>query len=78
VWVDSECMYLNFSRNFQNCCRIYDVDERTLIYGIVNSMAEFTNVKKVQFLIDGNRVSSLSGMIDIGSPLLPNPGLVMR
>lgn len=76
VWVDSGCMYVNFSQNMQDLCRSANVDERTLVYGVVNTMADFYNVRQVQILIEGGRVKSLAGLIAVETPLLPNPGIV--
>jgi spore germination protein GerM len=76
VWVDSECMYINFSQNLQDLCRTGNVDERALVYGIVNTMVDFYNVRQVQILIEGKRVKSLAGLIVVEAPLLPNPGIV--
>lgn len=39
------------------------------IYSIVNSLTELKDVKKVQFLIDGEKVTTYKGSLDISKPL---------
>ncbi len=39
------------------------------IYSIVNSLTEVKDVKKVQFLIDGEKVATYKGSLDISKPL---------
>jgi hypothetical protein len=56
-----------------------DLDFRSeclLIYGIVNSLADnFEEVHGVRFLINGARAETLSGALDISTPLVPNVAL---
>ena len=44
-----------------------NTDEMT-IYSIVNSLTELENVKKVQFLIEGEKVNDLNGRVDLSKP----------
>lgn len=76
VWIDESCMYVNFTQRFLNRYAAQQPDERTLVFGIVNTMAEMYGVRRVQILIEGKRVSTLAGLINIEAPLLPNPGFV--
>jgi len=50
--------------------------ERLMVYSIVNSLTSLKNVRRVQFLVEGERVESFGGRINIIDPLLSNPGLV--
>ncbi|MEG1753337.1 MAG: GerMN domain-containing protein, partial [Christensenella sp.] len=52
-------------------------DEAMMIYSIVNTLTNMENVKRVQFLIDGERVESLGGgIINIIDPLIKNSGII--
>ncbi|MBC5647272.1 GerMN domain-containing protein [Christensenella tenuis] len=52
-------------------------DESMMIYSIVNTLTNIENIKRVQFLLDGERVESLGGgIINIIDPLLKNPGII--
>ena len=41
-----------------------------LVGSIVNTLTEFPEVKKVQILIDGTHVETLSGHMDLSEPLV--------
>ena len=43
--------------------------EEFLIGSIVNTLTEFSEVKTVQFLIDGKKVETLSGHMDLSEPI---------
>ncbi|MBR1443360.1 MAG: GerMN domain-containing protein, partial [Firmicutes bacterium] len=45
----------------------HNTDEMT-IYSIVDSLTELENVKKVQFLIEGEKVNDLNGRVDLSKP----------
>lgn len=52
-------------------------DESMMVYSIVNTLTNVGNVKRVQFLVDGERVQSLGGgSINVIDPLLKNPGIL--
>lgn len=52
-------------------------DESMMIYSIVNTLTNIENIKRVQFLLDGERVESLGGgIINVADPLLKNPGII--
>ena len=52
--------------------------EMMLTYAIVNTLTEFSEVKKVQILIEGKKVLSLSGHMDLEDPLTRNTSLLDR
>lgn len=52
-------------------------DESMMVYSIVNTLTNVGNVKRVQFLVDAERVDSLGGgIINVIDPLLKNPGIL--
>lgn len=52
-------------------------DESMMIYSIVNTLTNIENIKRVQFLLNGERVESLGGgIINVIDPLLKNPGII--
>ncbi|HWP96938.1 MAG TPA: GerMN domain-containing protein [Syntrophomonadaceae bacterium] len=46
--------------------------EKMLVYAVVNTLGQFPNVKGVSFMIDGKKVNTLAGHIDLSQPLKPN------
>lgn len=51
-------------------------DELMLVYSIVNTLTEFKEIKKVQFLVEGQRVITFSGHMDLEDPLKRNETLL--
>jgi len=47
------------------------------IYSIVNSLTEINSVKKVQFLIDGEKISDCKGHLDFSKPFERNEALIL-
>lgn len=59
--------YVNFGESFLEQEEQY-VSDILLIYSIVNSLCDITNVHSVQFLIDGNPATTLHQVTDISAP----------
>lgn len=67
--------YVNLSKSFIN----EDVDgiesKNITIYSVVNSLTELESVNRVQFLIDGEKVSDIEG-VDFSKTFERNPSLI--
>ncbi len=50
--------------------------EKITIYSIVNSLTELDNVKKIQFLIEGEKLSEYGGDIDFSKPFERDSSLI--
>ena len=49
------------------------------VYSVVNSLAiNFPEIKKVQILIEGREIDSITGHLSLSNPISPNPGLVKK
>ena len=46
--------------------------EKLMIYGIANTLNQFPSVKEVSFMINGEKVDSIGGYMDLSSPLQAN------
>ena len=67
---------IDFSDNFLvQMEKMSEKKKVLLIYSIVNTFAGVENVKTVQFLIEGKKVQSVGGDLDLYSPFMPNPGI---
>ena len=53
-------------------------DEFMLCYAITNTLTEFPEIKRVQFLVEGKEVISLSGHMDLEDPLTRNTSLLKK
>lgn len=71
-------MKLNFSQNFAKTFQGRgSAGEIMTVFSIVNSMTELSNIKRVQFFIEGKTLESLGGHISITEPLIRNPGIII-
>lgn len=77
IRIEDNCARLNLSSNFYRLCQgMTQVEERNLIYSIVNTLCGLEDVDRVRFYIGGQVVDTLAGWIYLKGELLPNPGLV--
>ena len=60
---------VDFSKELQQNFSGGSTGEEMLIGSIVNTLTDFPEVKKVQILIDGASVETLSGHLDLSEPL---------
>lgn len=52
--------------------------EMATVYSIVNTLTQFPSVQKVQILIDGQKIESLSGHLDLTRPLERNSKIIRQ
>ena len=77
IYLNNETLTLDLSANFkQNCADLSAEREMLLVYSIVNTLTELDGVKRIQFLIEGERVETLSGGIYLYNEFVCNPGLI--
>ena len=46
--------------------------EMMICYAIANTLTEFPNIKRVQILVEGKKVTTLNGHMDVEEPLIRN------
>lgn len=52
--------------------------EEMLVGSLVNTMTEFPEIKKVQILVEGKEIDSLSGHLDLSRPVERMPELIKK
>lgn len=52
--------------------------EALAVAAIVNTLTEFPQIRQVQILVEGRKVESLAGHVDVSRPLARNENLVKR
>jgi spore germination protein GerM len=73
AFVQDAVVIVNLSRDFANNLRGGVDGEMLAVYSIVNSLLyNLENVDSVQVLIDGAKVPTLGGEIDLDAPLIAN------
>lgn len=76
VVISDDTAWIDCSETFAaQCGELTREQEFLLVFAMVNTVSEFPDVRRVQFLIDGKASDSFAGNIFIGTPLLKNPGL---
>ena len=74
VYVENRIASVNLSGNFYSRCQSLSAgQERNLIYGMVNTLAELPGIGAVRFLVEGMSVESLAQNIYLKTSLLPDP-----
>ncbi|MGI5838217.1 MAG: GerMN domain-containing protein [bacterium] len=61
--------FVNFSSEFQTKHWGGSAGELLTIYSVVNTLTEVPGINQVQFLIEGDKLDSLAGHMDIQEPL---------
>lgn len=52
--------------------------EALAVAAIVNTLTEFPEIRRVQILVEGRKVESLAGHVDVSRPLARNDRLIKR
>lgn len=52
--------------------------EILLVAAIVNTLTEFHNIQKVQILVEGKKIDTISGHMDIGEPLSRSEKIIKK
>lgn len=68
--------YVDFSSDFVTRHTGGSASETLTIYSIVNSLTELESIKKVQFLIEGEKQEEFKGHVEFGKPFEPNRDLI--
>lgn len=61
--------FVNFSREFQTKHWGGSTGELLTIYSVVNTLTEVPGIEQVQFLVEGDKMESLAGHMDIQEPI---------
>ena len=77
VTISGDMAWVDCSKTFAEAASALEADAGFLLmYSIINTVCEFPDVKRVQFLIEGVLAERLAGNVYIRTPLLKNPGLI--
>lgn len=69
VSVRGDTAYVDFSRDLVRHFTGGSTGEEMLVGSVVNTMTGFSEIRKVQILIDGEKVETLAGHMDLSAPL---------
>lgn len=68
VTVKGDTAYVDFSAELVKKFTGGSTGEEMLVGSVVNTLTEFSEVKKVQILVDGQAIESLAGHLDLSAP----------
>ena len=69
VLLKGDTALVNFDGNLAENFVGGSTGEEMLVNSVVNTLTEFPEVKQVKFLLDGKEIETLSGHMDLSSPL---------
>ena len=69
VTISGKVAKVDFSRELQKNFVGGSTGEEMLVGSVVNTLTEFPEIQKVQILVDGQEVETLSGHMDLSQPL---------
>jgi spore germination protein GerM len=76
VFVNGNVVIVNLSKEFVNNFRGGVDSELLAVYSLVNSILDnVTNVDAVQLMVEGEKLLTLGGHVDIDSPLIANKAI---
>lgn len=78
ITVNNKTAYVDFTKELITKHKGSEQAEKLTIYSIVNSLAGLSGIERVQFVIEGRRVSSPLGNVELSKPLAPDYGLVVK
>jgi hypothetical protein len=79
VRIEDDIALINLSGNFyRSCQQLGEIEERNLVYALVNTLCGLDPVRKVRFFVDGQTVDTLVTSISLRGALMPNPGIVVK
>ena len=76
VAVIDKTAFVDFSREIAKRGYAGSATEILAVGAIVNTLTEFPDVERVQILVEGKRVSTLFGHLDVYDPLSRSPGII--
>ena len=74
---DGLCI-VNFSSQLLEEASGEVIDGNLMVYSIVNTLAEFPTIDRVEFRIEGETVESLGENISASAPLYADPGIISK
>lgn len=75
-WLEGDILYVNLSQDVVDNHPGGSSAELITVYGLVNTMTEDPQVARVQILVEGQRLSTIAGHVDIQHPLARDETLI--
>lgn len=69
ISIKDKIAYVDFNDNLVKNNTGGSTSEMLLVAAIVNTLTEFHDIQKVQIMVEGKKIDTISGHMDIGEPL---------
>jgi len=76
--VQDGTLLIHFSARYAEVIRSSGMDQRLMVYGVVNTLGEMLGVRRVRFYFGGSEIESLGSELIWQGDFLCNPGLIVR
>jgi len=78
VWVKDHIAYVDFNDNLIKKNTGGSTSELLLVGAIVNTLTEFSNIEQVQILVEGKKIDTIVGHMDIVEPLSRSEKIIKK
>lgn len=78
IWVKDHVAYVDFNDKLVKNSQGGSISEVLLTAALANTLTEFPDVKKVQILVEGQKISSLTGHMDMSEPFGRNEKIIKK
>lgn len=78
ISVKDHIAYADFSDQLVKNNKGGSASEILLVASIVNTLTEFHDIKKVQIMVEGKKIDTISGHMDIGEPLSRSEKIIKK
>lgn len=78
IWIKDHVAYVNFSDKLIKNNSGGSAGEVLLVGAIVNTLTEFPEVQKVQLLVEGKKIDTITGHLDTSEPLSRSENLIKK
>lgn len=77
IWIKDGIAYVDFNRAILKG-NGGSASEILLVASVVNTLTEFPTVEKVKFLVEGKKIDTLYGHMDLSEALSRSPGIIKK
>lgn len=78
VKIQNDLAEINLSKEVLDSDIGGSLSEMMIVTSIVNTVTEFTEIKNVQILVEGQKVESIAGHMDVLDPLQRNESIIKK
>ncbi len=76
IKIEDKLAVVNFNQKLRDNHWGGSTGELMTVYSIVNTLAQFSEIEEVRFLLNGDEIETLVGHMDLSQPLPPDEKLV--